>query len=45
MKAIKIKMKRGSFQSNSLLEIDEIYLTGCSNEGYFKIGILKQSGE
>lgn len=40
MKAIKIKMKYGCFQSNSLLEIDEIYLTGCNNEGYFKKEIL-----
>ena len=40
MKAIKIKMKQGSFHSDSLLEIDEIYLTGCENEGYFKKHIL-----
>lgn len=40
MKAIKIKMKQGSFNSNNLLEIDQIYLTGCNNEGYFKKHIL-----
>lgn len=40
MKAIKIKMKPGSLRSNSLLEIDEIYLTGCTNEGYFKKSVL-----
>lgn len=36
MKAIKIKMNPGSYSSQSLLEIDEIYIDGCSNPGFFK---------
>lgn len=31
MKAIKIKMKAGCQYSNNLTEIDEIYITGCTN--------------
>lgn len=40
MKAIKIKMKTGCKYSNSTLEIDEIYITGCNNPGYFKKEVL-----
>lgn len=40
MKAIKIKMKPGCGTSNNLLEIDSIYLEGCSNPGFFKKAIL-----
>lgn len=40
MKAVKIKMKNGCQYSNSLIEIDEIYITGCSNPGYFKKAVL-----
>lgn len=36
MKATKIKMKSGCGTSNNLLEIDSIYVTECTNEGYFK---------
>ena len=36
MKATKIKMKSGSKASYQLTEIDEIYLTGCKEEGYYK---------
>lgn len=36
MKATKIKMKSGCGTSNNLLEIDDIYITGCTKEGYFK---------
>ena len=36
MKATKLKMKTGCSNSNDLLEIDEIYLEGCSNPGFFK---------
>ena len=36
MKATKIKMKTGCRYSNDLTEIDEIYITGCTNPGYFK---------
>lgn len=35
-----IKMKQSCYYSNSLLEIDEIYLTGCTREGYYKKQIL-----
>lgn len=40
MKAVKIKMKNGCRDSNNLTEIDEIYITGCSNPGYFKKAVL-----
>lgn len=40
MKAIKLKMKQGSSTSNSLLEIDSIYLKDCTNPGYFKKEVL-----
>ncbi len=36
MRAIKIKMKAGSYYSSQLTEIDQIYLTGCNPEGYYK---------
>ena len=36
MKATKIKMKPGSRYSDQLAEIDEIYLTDCNPEGYYK---------
>ncbi len=40
MKATKLKMKTGCSNSNDLLEIDEIYLEGCSNPGFFKKAIV-----
>ena len=36
MRATKIKMKSGCDTSNHLLEIDEIYITGCEEEKYYK---------
>ena len=33
-------MKAGCRSSNSLTEIDEIYITGCTNPGYFKKVVL-----
>lgn len=36
MKATKIKMKAGCGTSNNLLEIDSIYLTGTTNDGFYK---------
>lgn len=36
MKATKIKMNTGCGTSDSLLEIDSIYITGCKNEGFYK---------
>lgn len=40
MKATKIKMKPGCGISNDLLEIDEIYLTGSSNDGFYKKAVV-----
>lgn len=40
MKAIKIKMQQGCRYSENLTEIDKIYLTGCTNEGYFEKEVL-----
>lgn len=34
--ATKLKMKPGCKNSKSLLEIDEVYLTGCNRPGYCK---------
>lgn len=36
MKATKIKMVKTCENSDSLLEIDSIYVIGCDNPGYFK---------
>ena len=36
MRATKIKMMPGCGYSNKLNEIDEIYLTECSKEGFYK---------
>ena len=36
MKATKLKMRPGCGSSQSLLEIDQIYIEGCTNPGYFK---------
>ena len=36
MKATKIRMKAGCGTSNNLLEIDSIYLTGTTNDGFYK---------
>lgn len=35
MKAVKIKMKPSCGYSNNLLEIDQIYLEGCQENGYY----------
>lgn len=42
MRATKIKMKYGCYDSQNLEEIDEIYVTGCSNPGFFKKATLHQ---
>jgi hypothetical protein len=36
MRATKIKMKSGCGKSDNLLEIDSVYVTGCTNPGYYK---------
>lgn len=35
MKATRIKMKPSCGSSNNLLEIDQIYLEGCQENGYY----------
>lgn len=40
MRATKIKMMSGCSNSNDLLEIDEIYLEGCTNPGFFKKAVV-----
>lgn len=40
MYATKIKMKSGCYSSNSLLEIDSVYIEGCDNPGFFKKAVL-----
>ena len=40
MKATKIKMKPGCGNSSKLVEIDEIYIEGCDNPGFFKKAVL-----
>ena len=40
MNAVKIKMKPSCYYSSKLEEIDSIYLTGCTNPGYFKKDVL-----
>ena len=36
MKATKIKMQSGKYDSNNLLEIDSVYITECKEEGFHK---------
>ena len=36
MKATRIKMKPGCANSTKTTEIDQIYIEGCSNPGYYK---------
>jgi hypothetical protein len=36
MYATKIKMNPGCYSSQNLIEIDEIYIEGCNNPGFFK---------
>lgn len=40
MYATKIKMQRGCYYSQNLLEIDAIYIEGCTNPGFFKKTIV-----
>lgn len=40
MYVTKIKMKPGCYYSTKLVEIDQLYITGCTNEGYFKKEII-----
>ncbi len=36
MYATRIRMQQGCYNSQSLLEIDSIYIEGCTNPGYYK---------
>lgn len=40
MRATKIKMKSSCGKSDNLLEIDSVYVTGCTNPGYYKKEVL-----
>ena len=40
MYATKIKMKQGCYHSKDLLELDSIYIEGCTNPGFFKKAVL-----
>lgn len=40
MKVEKIKMKPGCYYSSKLIEIDQLYVTGCANPGYFKKEVI-----
>ena len=40
MYVTKIKMKRGCHNSSNLVEIDQLYITGCDNPGYYKKEII-----
>ncbi len=40
MIATMIKMRAGCYYSQNLTEIDEIYIRGCDNPGYFKKEVL-----
>lgn len=40
MYVTKIKMKPGCANSNNLVEIDELYITGCTTPGYFKKAVI-----
>lgn len=40
MYVTKIKMKQGCYYSSKLVEIDQLYITGCENPGYYKKAIV-----
>ena len=40
MRATKINMKSGCGKSDNLLEIDSVYVTGCTTPGYYKKEVL-----
>ena len=40
MYATRIKMRQGCYYSQSLTEIDSIYIEGCDNPGYFKKEVI-----
>ena len=40
MKVTKIKMKPGCHYSSSLVEIDQLYITGCDEPGFYKKSVV-----
>ena len=40
MYVTKIKMKQGCYSSSKLTEIDQLYIEGCTNPGYFKKSVI-----
>jgi len=40
MRATKIRRKSGCGQSSNVIEIDDIYLTGCSEDGFYKKAVV-----
>lgn len=40
MKATKIKMKSGCYNSTKTTEISKIYIEGCKNPGFFDKSVL-----
>lgn len=40
MYVTKIKMKPGCYYSKKLVEIDQLYIEGCQNPGYYKKSII-----
>jgi len=40
MKATKIKMMPGCSNSTKTLEIDQIYIEGCANPGFYKKAVI-----
>ena len=40
MYVTKIKMKPGCYYSSKLIEIDQLYITGCQTPGYYKKAVV-----
>ena len=40
MKVTKIKMKPGCHYSSNLVEIDQLYITGCDEPGFYKKSVV-----
>ena len=40
MYVTRIKMKPGCYRSNQLTEIDQLYIEGCQNPGYYKKAVI-----
>lgn len=40
MYVTKIKMKPGCYYSSSLVEIDQLFITGCDNPGFYKKAVV-----